>query len=1061
MLILIFLGTVLNVYTNDVVVKRGDTTITPTIGMELMDNDTVISGDSSKAEVLYADSTVLFLDENTRVASSGEKKRSIFLSFGRIWAKVKKLVKGETLEIATPVSISGITGTEVEQSFIKDVAECKMLGGSLSFKEKESGKETKLGEGEMASVEKGRAAKFGKFKKDQMKRWYTWKKSDADFMLAKLKKAYDDGEHGDGMAVDPKKAYDDGEHGDGIVDPGKKLQLYAAQVKAVAGKLGLEKEYESKIDDIMKVGGPSIIQGLFAPTETGFLYAISGDVKAGKTFILLKWPEKKGVEAFDLYRMEVPAGRTPTKPINSKPIQLMTDCDDIKSVIPVGSEEWQAVSNIINGPPAPPTKTKTKGTSTSAKGSSLIETKVEIKESIPEMFATPQVFAKLTPCAISTLSDTSKAYRDLQALSSKYWKVGVVMGHAYVDSNVTVGKKYIYAIAPAASKRGFPPARGTIKGTIEDIKPIDTATVVAGTVKLLPPPSGVTTIAGDNKVMVRWNEMGTASGYDVYRNALTSIYIKVNGADVVEKCTLDLEGNKIAEKNCFIDFMRWDESGEPAEHEVVSPDSIYGPYNGITYNYKVRAYDALGRPGMFSSPASALPEDETPPAVPYGITVDAYPDGLQPKWYQVTRDALGHVELSGIQGYKVYRFNSADSLADSILLTSSVPDTFGSFPLFKDTDPAIFSDYGEKTYWYRVRCFDSAGNVSGLSPSAGNFLPDTTPPGPPQNLKAKSHADHIALDWERPSPAPSDLAGYNIYRGVCGWDSVCVEYTYNERKEKICTKWERVPYPMHLVGNKDHPDSLKYNDFTVPPGSPICYRYTIKAYDRSQNLSDTSKTVCQKLREETPPAPPVLAGLKARDRSVKVEWVSSPVQDLFGFMVYRAEKEGGDYKRVSDTLIFPTVIDCDDIPATNAWAADSVFSFIDTTVEEKKVYWYRVKAADYGGNIGDPSIPVETYTYNLGPPPTPDNLQITQPSGKCALLIEWKPAYDPDYAGFVVFRSSDPSEGYRQISPIIKESKFLDNTVIGNKDYYYKVQYFAKNGNRSLVSTAKNGKATP
>ena len=92
MLTILLLGTVLNIYTNDVVVKRGDTTIVPTIGMELMDNDTVIAGDSSKAEILYADSSMLYLDANTRIATtSGEKKRSIFLSFGRIWAKVKKL----------------------------------------------------------------------------------------------------------------------------------------------------------------------------------------------------------------------------------------------------------------------------------------------------------------------------------------------------------------------------------------------------------------------------------------------------------------------------------------------------------------------------------------------------------------------------------------------------------------------------------------------------------------------------------------------------------------------------------------------------------------------------------------------------------------------------------------------------------------------------------------------------------------------------------------------------------------------------------------------------------
>jgi hypothetical protein len=726
------------------------------------------------------------------------------------------------------------------------------------------------------------------------------------------------------------------------------------------------------------------------------------------------------------------------------------------------SVEWQAISNILSG-----TSETTKKSSSSTKGGTVKSSSitspvspVSPKDTYVDKITAPVSLAKLNnPCNVSNVSATSETYSELLALASRYWKVGVVMGHAYVDSNVVVGKKYMYAIAPAKSAKGL--------GLGEELKTIDTATVVAGTVKPLPPPSGVTPIAGDNKVMIRWNEIGTASGYDVYRKIpLTSVWEKINGAEIMEKCTLDLDGNKIPEMLCFRDFMRYDSAGYPTKHEVVSPDSVYGPLNSFPYSYKVRALDALGYEGMFSAIVSATPQDETPPGAPYGITVEAYPDGLQPKWYQVSHDELGHVELFGLQGYRVYRFNSADSLHDSVLVASMVQDTFGTFPFFKDTDPSIFSAYGEKTYWYRVKCVDKKGNVSGFSPSAGNNLPDTTPPKRPLDLVAESHSDHIALKWKKPSSAPPDLAGYNIYRGICGGDSVCIEYEKQEVTTHVtgpptCTKWEWRPYPTHLVGNNDHPDSLKYKDFTVPSGSPICYRYTIKAYDRSQNLSDTAKSVCQKLREETPPAPPVLAGLKARDRSVKVEWVSSPVQDLFGFMVYRAEKEAGPYKRVSDTLITPEKVDCDDIPATNVWAADSVFSFIDTTAREKKVYWYRVKAVDYLGNIGDPSIPIETYTYNIGPPPTPTDLKVTQPSGKCALLIEWKPSYDTEYAGFVVFRSSDLSKGYRQISPIIKDSRYLDNTVIGNKDYYYKVQYFAKNGNRSLVSTAKNGKATP
>jgi hypothetical protein len=1024
MFVILFLGTVLNLYTNDVVIKRADTTIAPTIGMELKDIDTVIVKDSSKAEILYSDSTVLYLDENTSINTSGEKKRTVFLSFGRIWAKVKKLVKGESLEVTTPVSISGITGTVFEQTFRANKLECKVVEGKLNFKEKKTGKETLLEDGKMALIEKGLDAKIQKFRKDQLSDWYKWKTKDIDFLLRKLEGAASSG------------------------DASKAASL-TTQVQALAGNLGVLGDYQKKLDKIGKGlldKGAFKFEGGYAPTEKGFLYAVSGDVKAGKTFILLTWPHKEGVKAYNLYRTEVPSSSIPTTPINSKPISIMTDCDDIKAVIPEGSAEWQAVANILSKPASRKTS-KTKGST--SKGTSIMDIS---KTSPTDIYAISSGRIYVSPCSISSLSDTSKAFMDLQTLANRYWKVGIVIGQAYVDDKVTVGKKYLYAISEA-KRSGV--------GMLET-KFIDTATVVAGTVLPLPAPTGITTQAGDNKVLVRWNEIGTASGYDVYRSSLAASPVKINGAGIMEQCTLDLEGSKISAKNCFIDFMRWNEAGYPTKHEVVAPDSIYGPYNGTNYKYKVRAYDILGRPGAFSSEIPALPQDKTPPAVPYGISVDAYPDGLQPKWYQVTLDALGHVELSGIKGYKVYRFNSADSLTDSIVVKSMLPDTFGAFPFFKDTDPALFSAYGEKEYWYRVRCIDNKNNVSAISPAAGNHLPDTTPPKPPRNLKATSHADHIALSWEKPSPVPSDLAGYNIYRGVCGGDSVCADsQRIGEHKEWVCLKMEYRPYPVYLVGNKDYPDSLKYNDYTVPPGSPICYRYTIKAYDRSQNLSDTSRSVCQKLREETPPPPPIIAGLKARDRAIKIEWVAPPVQDLFGFMVYRAEKEAGPYKRVSDTLVFPTVVRCEDIPATNIWAADSVFSFVDTTVQEKRVYWYRIKAADYGGNIGDPCVPIETYTYDLGAPTTPFNLSVTQTSGQCALTITWKPSYDSKYAGFVVFRSSDATKGYRQISPIIRDNKFTDNKIIANKEYWYKVQYFAKNGNRSLVSGAQKGKATP
>ncbi|MEJ2356342.1 MAG: hypothetical protein P8Y62_10700, partial [candidate division WOR-3 bacterium] len=70
---LIILGTILNFYTNDVMIKRADSTIIPTIGMEILNEDTIIANDSSQAEILYADSSTLYIDQNSRIVTSGKE----------------------------------------------------------------------------------------------------------------------------------------------------------------------------------------------------------------------------------------------------------------------------------------------------------------------------------------------------------------------------------------------------------------------------------------------------------------------------------------------------------------------------------------------------------------------------------------------------------------------------------------------------------------------------------------------------------------------------------------------------------------------------------------------------------------------------------------------------------------------------------------------------------------------------------------------------------------------------------------------------------------------------
>jgi hypothetical protein len=224
---LLILGTILNFYTNDVVIKRADSTITPTIGMEIQDNDTVIVNDSSRAEVLYADSSTLYIDENSRIATAGLEKRSVFISVGRVWAKIRKLVKGESFEVKSPLSVSGVMGTEFEVSYINDESLVKVVDGKVKTKNEQTGKEVILERERMAKIRRNREIEVQKFKLKEMKKWYEWKKEQLDFLLRKI---------------------------EGALSQGRDMQAsrLIAQGYILAKRLNMTEEYKSKIDKLQK-----------------------------------------------------------------------------------------------------------------------------------------------------------------------------------------------------------------------------------------------------------------------------------------------------------------------------------------------------------------------------------------------------------------------------------------------------------------------------------------------------------------------------------------------------------------------------------------------------------------------------------------------------------------------------------------------------------------------------------------------------------------------------------------------------------------------------------------
>jgi fibronectin type 3 domain-containing protein len=766
-----------------------------------------------------------------------------------------------------------------------------------------------------------------------------------------------------------------------------------------------------------------------------------------KNQVLLFWTEVKNTSGYHLYSKT--SGQNYVH-VNATTILPVTDCQTIRKYIVAASPESLAVSKNLDCAPC------------------------EIQD---------------VPSDLS--QDGQTIWRHIRStLAQTYYKIGIVMGQAYLDKSAKSGTIYYKLTAVVAD------AETTL---VIDRK------VIAGIPVLLQAPGNLSATAGDEQIFLSWDTLQDAVGYDVYRaEKKGGSYSKVNSAPVKANYTVD----PVTMDSLIITAG----TGMPGYLDTACQ-------NDTSYFYKITGIDMLNRQGKESAVLKVIPRDLTPPATPKDMT--ATPQygkkyGLRITWPRITLDEKDRMEQ--VAGYNLYRYSSYDqAIKDSVGLMGFkvnkklIPqpkdstvmkitgDSMGQLTITKETVAANvhFEEYyptiqPNTVYWYRIQCLDKAvlgANKSKLSAAIFGSFQDTIPPKPPIDLYTDAYEDSIVLSWKPPATSTdgqplTDLAGFDVYRGICGCERV---YTFvnlltgktvetAEDKAPVTQlsvvlsrpvdEWTLVkkecrPYNLGHIANIDSAKIYKYTDRGLPKGSPVCYRYAIKAYDKNQNYSVMSDSICDRLGDHTGPLSPILTGLNARDKAVLVQWITPPVQDLFGFIVERSESGSDPWIQVSPKLKFPAQITCQEISASNIWQADSVFSFIDTTVTEKKTYWYRVAGADYNSNFGQPSVPIETYTYNFSGPPRPTIVSVLQSQQPCGLDVVWTPDYHTDYLGFAVFRSSSKGCCFRQISPIVKGSHYIDEWVVEGQTYWYKVQYFDTDGNRSSVSDEKSGKVSP
>lgn len=827
------------------------------------------------------------------------------------------------------------------------------------------------------------------------------------------------------------------------------------------------------------------------------LSATSADIdSSGKTYVVLYWAKAEGAVGYNLYRRDESAASYPTTPLNGgKPIASVKTCDELKAFIPEGSAEWQMLANAFSAaamqnqpqPKTPPIQIKKSPVPQPVQiipAKKVLSSLATIGKLRPDLI----LFA-LNPCDPIERGLTAEEEALFDVMANSNLKIRLARGLGYIDSTVVANTTYVYEL------RGVG-ANGTETVIARDVK------VQAGHYTLPDPPSGISATAGDSKVLVLWDRNQSAYSYAVERSTSAGgTYQQVNSEPILYDIIKDLNGDKITTPGSprpgLVDYRRWTDDGLPTTHDVVTSTgatiSVDGPANYTTYYYRVASVDILGRQGGWSrTPQQATPVDKTPPRAPEDFKVNASsaPVGLAASWRKVTLDINGHQETDTTQTYNIYRADNLDALDNTAALVPSSgyfvhsmtanPTAMSTVTLsWTDSSPVLVQPYGEKDFYYRVQCVDAHGNPGSFSAAVSARVPDTTPPGPTKVIGADGHADHIRAYWE-PNTEP-DLGGYQVWVGVC-------DKGKPYRPPKVGTK-ENLPQPcdFRLAGEILVSDAKKrladtgriyYDDYSMGKDSPVCYAYWVRAFDMSRNLypgksssgcPETGEYVCQRLYEETAPPPPIISALKARNNSVLVEWVASPIQDLRAFHIYRSAKEDDPPVFVGCVLTDGTVMStkwpgmkpkCEDIPAEpNPTAVKG--SFEDKGVEPNKVFYYRVAAVDWLGNESEAAklteIPaISTFTYSADPPGMPV-VSPPSPAGGtgCGLVVRWTPAFDSaKYEGFLVFRGTASAGPFRQVSSALTKNEFADATALRGVDYWYRVQAMDKTGKLSQPSAA-------
>ncbi|MRJ06713.1 MAG: hypothetical protein C6I01_04255 [Epsilonproteobacteria bacterium] len=265
-----------------------------------------------------------------------------------------------------------------------------------------------------------------------------------------------------------------------------------------------------------------------------------------------------------------------------------------------------------------------------------------------------------------------------------------------------------------------------------------------------------------------------------------------------------------------------------------------------------------------------------------------------------------------------------------------------------------------------------------------------------RNFKAHPGRNQVALTWD----AIPEMGGYYIQR----WDP--------ESKSWVELATITNPFKTIYVD-----DDLKPNNY---------YKYQILAFTRDKVPGPWVQTGTKTL---PPPAPviPVFAQ-PVGNGVIKIIWRPHPNERVHEYLIQRYNDHEARWEDMETKK-----------PRYNV-------EFIDTGLEDGKIYKYRIIGITFDGLYTFPSKTIRVSTYPR--PPVVTDAVATIDRGKM-IIVKWSPIADVAY--YKIYISDTPSGPFEYHAKTDK-TYFVDKINKDGYKRYYKITAVSKFGTESLLS---------